>query len=72
MKIILFITLILSASCKTNQFKVGDCLQKPDSIEVFKIVKIEKESLKLISTREKESKEISANANSLWIKTNCN
>lgn len=74
MKIITLLTLSLTIlSCESKNFKVGECVQKPDSITVWTISKIDADELTLEQdSNPAEENTIKSKASSSWIKTQCN
>lgn len=60
-------------SCNETSLKAGDCIQKPDSLIVWKIIKADKEQLTLEQKQNSQmpqNQEIAANAKG-YIKTEC-
>lgn len=66
----ILIILFLSVSCNTTKFKVGQCVQKPDSLESFKIISVNDNFLKLQSTKE-NALEITDSSTQGWMLINC-
>lgn len=71
MKLILFFS-FLSLSCNQLDFKVNDCIQKPDEAFVWKIVELKDKDATLVQSG-KNAPEIarSEKLNSNWIKAKC-
>ena len=75
MKIIckLFLIQILFISCNDKkEFKVGDCIQKPDSVIVWKIKSKNKENYTLFQQQDKREPSIKTiKLKDIWTKSNC-
>jgi len=72
MKLILVIISLTSISCNQLDFKVNDCIQKPDESVVWKIVELKgKESTLVQSAKNAPEIARTEKLNSSWIKAKC-
>lgn len=67
-----FILLFLSSCDKAPTFKVGDCVQKPDSMVVWKVDEISKEKMTLVQNQNPQmEKSQETEPSGDWIQTSC-
>ena len=66
---ILFI-LLLSVACNTTKFKVGDCVQKPDSMRIYQVSKLGENQITLVSKSDSFNQALTTTSMD-WIKTKC-
>lgn len=65
-------TLFLTASCDSQDFKVGDCVQQPDSMIVWEITGIQNGALTLQQDQHpKKPSTTESSKGKGWIKTEC-
>lgn len=73
MKSTLFILLtLLSVACNSTKFKVGDCIQKPDSIIIYKVDSIAQDGYLLKNITDSQSDFVKSKFSEQWIISTCN
>lgn len=72
MKTLLLLLSVLTISCNSLEFKLNDCIQKPDENIIWKIVELKDKEATLIQSAE-NAPEIAkpVTLNSSWIKAKC-
>ena len=64
--------LFLFSSCNAPEFKVGECVQQPDSVIVWKITEVAGERLVLKQDQNPQLKKTQESSSGKgWIKTQC-
>ena len=76
LKLLLIGMIVTLSGCQETEFKVGECIQKPDSMKIFKINKIEEEMaiVKVVAPKmglDQKSTEREIKLSSDWIVTSC-
>lgn len=71
-KIILCIILFIIAACNEPDFKVGECIQNPDSIIVWKIKSKKGKTYTLYQNQDKREPNLkTTELKGIWSKSNC-
>lgn len=68
--IITFLIILLSVACNTTKFKVGECIQKPDSVTAFKVTEVKESGYVLLNTFDQNTLVIDS-SDSSWMKSSC-
>ncbi len=68
----IFATLIFAISCQDASFVVGDCVQKPDSMVVWEITKLENNKIMMEQNQNPQMEQVKeSTTGDGWIKTQC-
>lgn len=70
---LLFLLQIFLISCNENkEFKIGDCIQNPDSVIVWQIKAIHEDNYTLYQKQDKREPSLKTiNLKGIWTKSNC-
>lgn len=67
-KLFILLTII---SCNKVKMKVGECIQRPDEVFVWKIVNIQEDNLILVNQTTQKESAVTESKNQTWSKVNC-
>jgi len=71
-KVFIINLLLFFAACNKESFKVGDCIQNPDSIIVWKVKKVEGDNYTLFQNKDKRVPNLKTiKLDGIWTKSNC-
>lgn len=63
--------LLLAFGCNNSSFQIGECVQKPDSMVVWKITELDKKTMTLTQEQNNQMPAMQTTGINGWIKTEC-
>lgn len=71
-KVLIINFVLIFAACNKESFKVGDCIQNPDSIIVWEVKKVEAENYTLFQKKDQREPNLKTiKLDGIWTKSNC-
>ena len=73
MKLTLFLSLFILNACQELNIKVGECIQRPDSMEILKVEEVNEQiaTVTIVSPPSEDNTQRKLELSSQWIVTSC-